>query len=173
MVDFCRKMLPFSDDVAPDVPGESLERVVVRIGGRKEQKSEPAASFFSALGSRLSGKLEKAGFSSLSQVLQRGKMPAGRKDLADECGLSVQEVLTMVNYADLCRVGGIDVYLARLLEMAGVDTVPELSHRNPGNLHKKLSEVNRVEKLVEQTPPLEDVTTWIAAAKELPRQISY
>lgn len=173
MVDFCRKMLPFSDVVQKAAPKEHLERVVLKIGGEKKQQKEKMVSGFELLGFRLTDKLEKAGVFSMSQVLQRGKTPSGRKAIAEECGISIQEVLTLVNYADLCRVQGISIEIARLLEAAGVDTVPELSHRNPDNLHKKLLDVNLQQKLARHTPSMEDVAAWIAAAKELPREISF
>jgi predicted RecB family nuclease len=39
---------------------------------------------------------------------------------------------------------------ADLLEVAGVDTVPELAQHNPGNLYQKMAEVNEEKKLVRQ-----------------------
>ena len=62
---------------------------------------------------------------------------------------------------------------ADLLEAAGVDTVPELSQRNPGNLLGKMAEVNAEKNLVRQLPGLKQVQAWISAASQLPRVINY
>jgi predicted flap endonuclease-1-like 5' DNA nuclease len=81
--------------------------------------------------------------------------------------------LKWINRADLARIKGIGSEYADLLENAGVDTVPELAQRNPGNLHQKMVEVNEEKQLVRQVPALSQVTDWIAQAKELPRIITY
>jgi hypothetical protein len=47
-----------------------------------------------------------------------------------------------VNFADLYRIKGVASEYSQLLEVAGVDTVVELSNRVPANLHKKLVETN-------------------------------
>lgn len=62
---------------------------------------------------------------------------------------------------------------ADLLEVAGVDTVPELAQHNPGNLYQKMAEVNEEKKLVRQLPTEAKVADWVAQAKELPRKITY
>lgn len=76
--------------------------------------------------------------------------------------------------ADLARVKGIGEEYADLLELAGVDTVPELARRNAVNLHKKLVEVAEEKKnVVRRVPAASEVTKWVAAAKELPRAVKY
>ncbi len=74
---------------------------------------------------------KKAGIKNCSELLERGKNSSGRQALVADLDLQSKEVLTLVNYADLCRITGISVKRASLLEEAGVDTVPELAQRNP------------------------------------------
>ena len=63
---------------------------------------------------------------------------------------------------------------ADLLELAGVDTVPALARRNAENLHKTLVGVAEANKnVVRRVPAATEVVKWVAAAKELPRVLSY
>jgi len=75
--------------------------------------------------------------------------------------------------ADLFRINGIGQEYAQLLEVSGVDTVPELAHRNATNLVAKMEEVNEAKNLTRKTPSVTVVEKWIAQAKELPRVIEY
>jgi predicted flap endonuclease-1-like 5' DNA nuclease len=75
--------------------------------------------------------------------------------------------------ADLFRIKGIGEEYADLLEAAGVDTVPELSQRNPDNLRKKLAEINEEKKLVRRVPTQVEVGGWVEQAKQLPRALTY
>ena len=173
MVDFCKKMLPLSDRLQPRVQEEKIERVVLTIAGEKKKEQPGAIAGLESLGFVVSDKLGSAGIFTCPELLERGKTPAGRKKLAEQCDLSTKEILTLVNYADLCRVNGIDITIAKLLEASGVDTVPELAQRNPDNLHKKMLEINKKENILRPEPPAEKVSNWISEAKTLPGVIVY
>ena len=89
-------------------------------------------------------------------------------------GVSGKLILGWINRADLARVKGIGEEYADLLELAGVDTVPELAQRSPTNLHQKIQEVAAQNKnVVRRVPSESEVTNWVAQAKELPRAITY
>ncbi len=118
-------------------------------------------------------KLEQAGVGSLEALLGQGKMPKGRADLAEKTGITGKLILKWVNRADLFRIKGIGEEYADLLEIAGVDTVPELAQRNAENLYNKINEVNQERKLVRRLPSLAQVIDWVEQAKELPRAITY
>jgi hypothetical protein len=97
----------------------------------------------------------------------------GRKELVEKSGISDKLVLKWVNRADLMRVPGVGEEYSDLLESAGVDTVTELRARNPENLYNKLIEVNEEKNLVRRAPHLSEVESWIKAAKELERRVTY
>ena len=75
--------------------------------------------------------------------------------------------------ADLMRIKGVGRQFGELLKAAGVDTVKELATRKPENLTPKLAEVNAEKKLAKAVPSLDQVTAWVAAAKETEPMISH
>jgi predicted flap endonuclease-1-like 5' DNA nuclease len=125
------------------------------------------------VGGAFEEKLKAIGVSSIENLLEMGKTPKGRVDLAEKANISEKLILKWVNRADLIRVKGVGSEYADLLEASGVDTVPELSHRLAENLLKKMTEVNMEKKLVRQLPVLKQVESWVSQAKNLPRVIKY
>jgi predicted flap endonuclease-1-like 5' DNA nuclease len=125
------------------------------------------------VGEKYAEKLKAVGVKSTEDLLEKGKTPAGRKELAESSGVSEKLILGWLNRVDLARVKGIGSEYADLLEEAGVDTVPELSKRVPENLLKKMQEINTEKKLVRKMPVLSQVTEWVEQAKNLPRVITY
>ncbi|MDP3134064.1 MAG: DUF4332 domain-containing protein, partial [Burkholderiaceae bacterium] len=71
------------------------------------------------------------------------------------------------------RISGVGAEYAELLEVAGVNTVPELSRRNAANLTAAMVEVNEQKKLTRRTPSETEVTKWVEQAKTLPRVLEY
>jgi|GEM_PF-432976 len=125
------------------------------------------------IGSTYSAKLRAKGINSVDDLLTIGAVESDRKGLAEQIGVSDKKLLTWVNHADLMQVNGIDHQYAELLELSGVDTVPELAQRNATNLLEKMTETNALKGVVRVLPALADVESWITAAKELPRVIHY
>ena len=125
------------------------------------------------IGEQSAQTLADAGIKTTEALLKKGADPQGRKAIAEATGLSPKLVLGWVNRVDLFRIKGVGEEYADLLEVAGVDTVPELAQRNPGNLYQKMVEVNEEKKLVRQLPTEAKVKDWVAQAKELPRKITY
>jgi predicted flap endonuclease-1-like 5' DNA nuclease len=118
-------------------------------------------------------KLSDAGISTTEALLEKGASPQGRKEIVEQTGISKKLVLGWVNRVDLFRIKGVGEEYADLLEVAGVDTVPELAQRNSENLYKKMVEVNQEKKLVRKVPAQTQVKSWVEQAKELPRVITY
>lgn len=118
-------------------------------------------------------KLKDAGIQTTDALLKSGATPKGRQEIEEKTGIGHALILEWVNHVDLFRIKGVSEEYADLLEEAGVDTVPELAHRNAENLHAKLVEVNAEKKLVRKLPALSQVSSWIAQAKDLPRVITY
>lgn len=125
------------------------------------------------IGEAYSEKLIAAGVSSIRQLLEMGATPKGRINLCEKSGISNTLLLKWVNRADLDRVKGIGSEFADLLEVAGVDSVPELAMRKPEHLLAKMTEVNTAKKLTRRLPTLAQVTDWIEQAKLLPRMVTY
>ena len=118
-------------------------------------------------------KLKAVGIRTTEAYLERAKDPKGRKALAEETGIDDKRILKWANMADLMRISGVGEEYSELLEAAGVDTVKELKHRVPANLHAKMKEVNEAKKLVRQLPSESGVEKWVAQAKELPAIMTY
>ena len=125
------------------------------------------------IGPVYAGKLAELGIETVEALLERGASPKGRKALVEGSGISAKLILEWVNRADLARVKGVGEEYADLLELAGVDTVPELAQRNPQNLHQKMTEINDERPVVRRLPSLSAVQGWVAQAKELGRVITY
>lgn len=123
------------------------------------------------IGEKYAKKLEKAGVTSTNTLLEMGAKPAGRKKIAEASGISEHLILEWVNRVDLFRIKGVGEEYSDLLEVAGVDTVVELSKRKADNLLAKMTEVNEAKKKVRKLPSLTQVEDWIAQAKELPRMV--
>jgi predicted flap endonuclease-1-like 5' DNA nuclease len=125
------------------------------------------------IGDVYSQQLAEAGIETTEDLLEAGAYPAGRKEIAEQTGISGKLILKWVNRADLFRINGVSEEYADLLEAAGVDTVRELAQRNADNLYQKLVSTNEEKKLVRKTPSQSAVTDWIEQAKQLPRMVNY
>lgn len=118
-------------------------------------------------------KLNAAGIKTDADLLQACLKPAQRKALAQKCDISEKLILKWANHCDLYRIKGVGPQFAELLEKAGVDTVKELAHRVPENLHKKIEEVNAKYNLVNRVPALKEIQKFVAEAKTLPALLEY
>ena len=125
------------------------------------------------IGPAYAQKLEAAGVTQTDHLLEKGKDPKGRKELADATGITGKLILGWVNMVDLCRIKGVGPEYAELLEAAGVDTVKELGGRNAENLAAKCEEVNAEKKLTRKVPTAAQVADWVEQAKGLPPAIEY
>ena len=118
-------------------------------------------------------KLEAVGVKTTDDLLERGATQKGREELEAASGIGRVLILKWVNRVDLYRINGIGSEYSDLLEVSGVDTVPELAQRNAANLTDTLAEANASRNLVRRIPTLEVVAGWIEQAKKLPRVVQY
>ncbi|MCW5941831.1 MAG: DUF4332 domain-containing protein [Fimbriimonadaceae bacterium] len=125
------------------------------------------------IGPAQGAKLVAAGVKTQEALLEAGATPKGRDDLATKTGISEKLILKWVNRADLARIKGVGSEYADLLEVAGVDSVPELAQRNPANLYAALVEANAAKSLVRNLPTEKAVADWVEQAKALPRVVSH
>ncbi len=125
------------------------------------------------IGTSYARKLEAAGVKTTDDLLAKASTKKGREALAEETGISEKLILKWANHADLFRIKGVAGQFAELLEAAGVDTVKELRHRVPANLHTKLVEVNEDRNLCNRVPSEAEITRMVEQAKEMEPAISY
>lgn len=118
-------------------------------------------------------KLRKAGVRSVAGLLKQGATAKSRQKLSDATGIEPSKLLGWVNHSDLFRIRGIGAEYADLLEAAGVDTVPELRHRNAASLYETLVKKNEEKHIVRKMPTAGQVELWIQQAKSLSRAIEY
>jgi len=125
------------------------------------------------IGPAYADKLAAAGVKTTDGLLEAGASPKGRADLEAATGISHALILKWVNRVDLYRIKGIGSEYSDLLEVAGVDTVPELAQRNAANLTATLAEANAARNLVRKLPTEDQVADWVAQARQLPRVVTY
>jgi len=133
----------------------------------------PRIEAIEGIGHSFAKRLSQLGIKTTESLLEIGASAVGRQQIKEKCGISWPLILRWVNQADLLRVKGIGSEYAELLEAAGVDSVPELSQREPASLRQKLAEANQSRQLVRRIPSLEQVKSWIRSAKELPRVVTH
>ncbi len=125
------------------------------------------------IGAAQEKKLVAEGVKTVEGLLDAAGSAAGRKKLAVATGINEKLLLEWVNHADLYRIKGVGSEFSDLLEAAGVDSVPELSHRKAENLHEALVEVNAKKKLVRVLPSVEKVQDFIDQAKKLKKVVTH
>jgi predicted flap endonuclease-1-like 5' DNA nuclease len=107
-------------------------------------------------------------------LLEQGASPGGREAIGKALQIDPSVVLAWVNRCDLMRVPGVGSEYSDLLEMAGVDSVPELAQRNPANLAQAFADaVAARPDLVRRVPSEDTVRGWVDAAKGMPRTVEH
>jgi nucleotidyltransferase/DNA polymerase involved in DNA repair len=118
-------------------------------------------------------KLKAAGIRTMEALLEAAKTAKGRKQLAEKTGFSEQQLLEWANLADCMRIPGMGKAKAELLRASGVNTVRDLTHRNPARLAQAMRDANDKRKLVQMLPSEKAVEQLIQKARKLPLKISY
>jgi predicted flap endonuclease-1-like 5' DNA nuclease len=121
------------------------------------------------IGPAYGAKLRNSGIKVVDDLLRAGSTRRKRRVLANRIDVSPATVLKWVYRADFFRIKGIGTQYSSLLESAGVNTVADLSRRNPKNLHASLKSINRKKNLVRRIPPYRTIQTWIKRAGNLTR----
>jgi len=125
------------------------------------------------IGPKYAEQLESVGVKTTDALLDRGATPTGCEEFEAATGIGHALILKWVNRVDLYRIKGVGSEYSDLLETAGVDSPPELAHRNPANLVETLAEANAARNLVRRLPTLAEVTDWIEQAKKLPKVVEH
>jgi predicted flap endonuclease-1-like 5' DNA nuclease len=125
------------------------------------------------IGPQYGAKLNAAGIDDTAKLLEQCGSRKGREAVAEQTGLSTQQLLQWANQADLMRLSGIGKQYSELLEAAGVDTVKELACRNAANLAKAMADTNAEKQLAKSSPSEGEVAKWIEQAKTTEPCISH
>ena len=112
---------------------------------------------------------QKAEIKSWSDLRDAANERKERKELAEKCGLSSDQLWLWVRWVDMMRIVNNLDYVT-LLAAADVSSVEDLGKKYGKDLLKiKLGNANETRKLVEQVPETEILKTWIKAAKNATR----
>ena len=125
------------------------------------------------IGPTYGNRLRNSGVKTVEDLLRLGATRNGRRSLAYKVGVAPAALLKWVYRADFFRIKGIGTQYSSLLESAGVNTVTDLSMRNPVNLYERLRKINKKKNLVRRTPPAKTVEDWVKSAKNLKRIVVY
>ncbi len=159
-------------------PAAKPEKVAAKPAAKPAKAKEIAMKTVPILkvegiGPKYREKLTSLGIKSTKDLLEMGRTPSGRDDLAKKTGISAKLILEWVVDADLMRLKGVSEEYADLLDEAEVKDVADLAKREPESLHAKLAEINEKKKLVRRLPYVKDIKSWIEQAKKLPKIIQY
>lgn len=142
--------------------------LTVSAAMEKEQcRKELDIEMIDGIGPICGGLLRNSGVNTVINLLKVCATERGRKHLANEIGVPQSMLLKWVYRGDLLRVRGVGRKYATLLESAGVNTVSDLSNRNPRHLFQTLRTVNREKRLVRRTPPSKTIEIWVNIAGTL------
>lgn len=118
-------------------------------------------------------KLSAAGIRDVKQMLQAGRTPSDRQELAQSTGVPVDTILELVKLSDLARLPGVKGIRARLYHDAGVDTLEKMAQWDPAELRAMLID------FVEQTgfdgiaPLPKEAASSVKTAQGLPKVVEY
>ena len=121
-------------------------------------------------------KLEKAGISTVTNLLIASKMPEDRQKLANEAQIDLVKLTNFVEQADLSRVVGVGKQYAALLHGVGINNPQELSRQDPDTLKQKLSDFMATpegREIASRRPSSRAVNKWVQNAKTLPKMMHY
>lgn len=113
-------------------------------------------------------KLKALGIKDNDDLLQFCKTPADIIELACVTGAEPQEIIGLVQRADLARIRGLGTVYMKLLEAAGIQSAADLAKYSPEELHERLLSLNQKQKLVGRVPALAMVNGWVVKARRLP-----
>ena len=111
-------------------------------------------------------KLQKEGIKSVDDLILLDDKKI--RQIAKKTGISAKKIDTWQEHAELMGLDGVGPVYANLLNEIGIDSVKELSRRNPKSTFTKIKEyAKKNPDLVQELPTQKDVEGWINQAKTL------
>ena len=117
--------------------------------------------------------LGSIGIRTAKQLLDKGRTPAERVELANQSGVPLDHIIELVKLSNLARIGGLKRKRARLFYDAGFDTLDKLSDLDAEDLTKKISDYIAKTNFEGRGASLSEAKHTISMAKFLQRIIEY
>lgn len=108
--------------------------------------------------------LASIGIHTVDQLLAVGYNLKGLEQLVEATAINYQEIINLVQKADLFRIQGITTNDLQLLQELNINNSQDLSQQFPETLYNKLVGIHRQKHLKSQMPNLSLVRSWVAQA---------
>ena len=118
-------------------------------------------------------KLEAINIRNANQMLEAGKTPKKRQELATRTSIPTEAILELTKLSDLTRIFGVKSIRARLYYDAGVDTLDKMADWNSDKLRTMLVDFVQRTGFNGIAPLPKEAEFTIKEAKRLPRIIEY
>jgi chlorosome envelope protein I len=118
-----------------------------------------------------SGAFRPRRITTCEQLLRAAGSFAGRRQLLVQGRMDEEDLMTIVHRADLARVDGLGAVFGLILEELGVSTLANLAAQDPIDLHARVREYNRQERISRRSPTPDEVAYWISQARQLPPRV--
>jgi len=118
-------------------------------------------------------KLKAAGITNIAQMIENGKTPGARKELARSTGMTTEDILELVKLADLARVTGVKTIRARLYHDAGLDTLDKIALLDAPMLREICTRFVNATSFPGVPPTPKEATFTVTSAKTLPRIVEW
>ena len=118
-------------------------------------------------------RLLESGIENVTQMLDAGRTPTLRQELADKTRIPLDSIIEFVKLSDLTRVGALRSVRARLYHDAGVDTPEKLAAWNPEELRQMFLEFIEKSGFEGIAPLPKEVLNAVESAKKLPKIVEY
>ena len=105
------------------------------------------------------------------QLLRAAGSEGGRRILLAQTRIDEGDLLAILHRADLARIDGLGAVFGMILEEIGIMTVAQLAAEEPAQLHQRVRDYNRQERISRRSPTPEEVADWVAQARQLPPRV--
>ncbi|MBY9013639.1 MAG: DUF4332 domain-containing protein [Candidatus Lokiarchaeota archaeon] len=156
------------ESVPPKIQSSTARKVPPKIIKRKTYVTlDQDIETIEGIGPAYGSKFRNINIKIVEDLLRAGSTKKSRRALSVELGVAPKTILKWVYRADFFRLRGIGKQYSSLLESAGVNTVTDLSSRNPKNLYMILKKTNDEKNMVKRMPPISLIQDWVESAKNL------
>ena len=156
------------ESVPPKIQSSTARKVPPKIIKRKTYVTlDQDIKTIEGIGPAYGSKFRNINIKIVEDLLRAGSTKKSRRALSVELGVAPKTILKWVYRADFFRLRGIGKQYSSLLESAGVNTVTDLSSRNPKNLYMILKKTNDEKNMVKRIPPISLIQDWVESAKNL------